>query len=53
MTYKEAYMAYETWEELEEAMKKDISTVLIFGLDQDRIKNIKAAGEEVLKIKNF
>lgn len=49
MTYKEAYMKCNTLEELEKEIKNDISIARI--LNPDRLRIIKAAGEEVANLK--
>ena len=51
MTYKESYMSCQSWDELQEKMKEDIAVAMV--INPDRIKVIKSAGEEVLKIKIF
>jgi hypothetical protein len=51
MTYKESYMSCQSWDELKEKMEKDIAVAMV--INPDRVKVIKAAGEEVLKVKNF
>ena len=49
MTYKESYMKCKTLQELEKEISSDISHALLF--NPDRIKYIKATGEEVANIK--
>lgn len=49
MTYKEAYMKCNTLDELEKEIKQDI--IIAQMINPDRLRFIKAAGEEVANLK--
>ena len=49
MTYKEAYMKCNTLAELEKEIEKDVAIARM--LNPDRLRFIKAAGEEVANLK--
>ena len=52
MTYKEQYMACESFEEMKELVKNDIVTAWIIG-NPDRLKAIQKAIKEVAEEKGW